>query len=623
MKKRNLISILLYVLILALVFSFLIRVLQPQNDGLSYSQVVSLLEDGKVKAFVVQGDTITLQLSEPYAGKTMLTAALSDVERFRQEQWDTIQQQVAAGTLESYDFRSGRTVSPYDWVIPLTLAGLIILLVWFLLVSRSSGNNSNPLASFGRARANLGAPGGKKVTFDDVAGADEEKAELQEVVDFLRDPKKYTDIGARIPHGILLVGPPGTGKTLLAKAVAGEADVQFLSISGSDFVEMYVGVGASRVRDLFNQAKKIAPAIIFIDEIDAVGRKRGSGLGGGHDEREQTLNQMLVEMDGFDRTEGVIVLAATNRADILDPALLRPGRFDRQIYVGAPDCKGREEILKVHAKNKRLDDSVDLHTVALATSGFTGADLSNLMNEAAILAARENRPALNMNDLNEAVMKVVAGPEKRSRVRLQEDLRLTAIHEAGHAVAMYHLPTHDPVRQISIIPRGQALGLTWSLPQSESSHLTRNQMYEQIVGLLGGRVAEALFLGDISTGASSDIDRASKLARDMIARYGMDEALGTISYTTGDEVFIGRDYEKTKSYSEKIAGTIDERVKLLMDKAYAQCEDILKKDADKLHTITDFLLKHEVMSGKQFRECMEGKPIDETADTNLFRDYEY
>ena len=623
MKKRNLISILLYVLILALVFSFLIRVLQPQNDGLSYSQVVSLLEDGKVKAFVVQGDTITLQLSEPYAGKTMLTAALSDVERFRQEQWDTIQQQVAAGTLESYDFRSGRTVSPYDWVIPLTLAGLIVLLVWFLLVSRSSGNNSNPLASFGRARANLGAPGGKKVTFDDVAGADEEKAELQEVVDFLRDPKKYTDIGARIPHGILLVGPPGTGKTLLAKAVAGEADVQFLSISGSDFVEMYVGVGASRVRDLFNQAKKIAPAIIFIDEIDAVGRKRGSGLGGGHDEREQTLNQMLVEMDGFDRTEGVIVLAATNRADILDPALLRPGRFDRQIYVGAPDCKGREEILKVHAKNKRLDDSVDLHTVALATSGFTGADLSNLMNEAAILAARDNRPALNMNDLNEAVMKVVAGPEKRSRVRLQEDLRLTAIHEAGHAVAMYHLPTHDPVRQISIIPRGQALGLTWSLPQSESSHLTRNQMYEQIVGLLGGRVAEALFLGDISTGASSDIDRASKLARDMIARYGMDEALGTISYTTGDEVFIGRDYEKTKSYSEKIAGTIDERVKLLMDKAYAQCEDILKKDADKLHTITDFLLKHEVMSGKQFRECMEGKPIDETADTNLFRDYEY
>lgn len=622
MKKRNLISILLYVLILALVFSFLIRVLQPQNDGLSYSQVVSLLEDGKVKAFVVQGDTITLQLSEPYAGKTVLTAALSDVERFRQEQWDTIQQQVAAGTLESYDFRSGRTVSPYDWVIPLTLAGLIILLVWFLLVSRSSGNNSNPLASFGRARANLGAPGGKKVTFDDVAGADEEKAELQEVVDFLRDPKKYTDIGARIPHGILLVGPPGTGKTLLAKAVAGEADVQFLSISGSDFVEMYVGVGASRVRDLFNQAKKIAPAIIFIDEIDAVGRKRGSGLGGGHDEREQTLNQMLVEMDGFDRTEGVIVLAATNRADILDPALLRPGRFDRQIYVGAPDCKGREEILKVHAKNKRLDDSVDLHTVALATSGFTGADLSNLMNEAAILAARENRPALNMNDLNEAVMKVVAGPEKRSRVRLQEDLRLTAIHEAGHAVAIYHLPTHDPVRQISIIPRGQALGLTWSLPQSESSHLTRNQMYEQIVGLLGGRVAEALFLGDISTGASSDIDRASKLARDMIARYGMDEALGTISYTTGDEVFIGRDYEKTKSYSEKIAGTIDERVKLLMDKAYAQCEDILKKDAEKLHTITDFLLKHEVMSGKQFRECMEGKPIDEDGDTNLFRDYE-
>ena len=622
MKRTRWIPLIVYVALMAAFLGWISNLFTTTQDSLPYSTVVELFRKEQVRQFVVEDQTITMELNKPYNGQTTITAPLADPESFRQEMHDLLTEQTESGVLESYNFVPDRGFSPYTLILPLLVVGVVLLFIWALLMGRMS-SAGNPMSGFSKARTVLGVPGDKKVTFDDVAGADEEKEELQEIVDFLKNPEKFTEIGARIPHGLLLVGPPGTGKTLLAKAVAGEADVQFLSISGSDFVEMYVGVGASRVRDLFNQAKKIAPAIIFIDEIDAVGRKRGSGLGGGHDEREQTLNQMLVEMDGFDRTEGVIVLAATNRADILDPALLRPGRFDRQIYVGAPDCKGREEILKVHAKNKRLDDSVDLHAVALATSGFTGADLSNLMNEAAILAARENRPALNMNDLNEAVMKVVAGPEKRSRVRLQEDLRLTAIHEAGHAVAMYHLPTHDPVRQISIIPRGQALGLTWSLPQSESSHLTRNQMYEQIVGLLGGRVAEALFLGDISTGASSDIDRASKLARDMIARYGMDEALGTISYTTGDEVFIGRDYEKTKSYSEKIAGTIDERVKLLMDKAYAQCEDILKKDADKLHTITDFLLKHEVMSGKQFRECMEGKPIDETADTNLFRDYEY
>ena len=450
------------------------------------------------------------------------------------------------------------------------------------------------------------------------AGADEEKAELQEVVDFLRNPQKYTAIGARIPHGMLLVGPPGTGKTLLARATAGEAGVQFLSISGSDFVEMYVGVGASRVRDLFAQAKKVAPAIIFIDEIDAVGRKRGSGLGGGHDEKEQTLNQLLVEMDGFSRTEGVIVLAATNRPDILDPALLRPGRFDRQIYVGAPDAKGRQEILKVHTKDKRLDSSVDLATLALATSGFTGADLSNLVNEAAILAARNNRPVISMADMDEAMMKVVAGPEKRSRVRLQKDMKLTAIHEAGHAVAMYRLPTHDPVRQITVIPRGQALGLTWSSPREDSTHLTRNEMYEQIVALLGGRVAEALFLGDISTGASNDIDRASKLARDMVARYGMCENLGTVSYLGGGEVFIGRDYGTTKSYSEQIAGTIDEEVKKLIDRAYRQCEQILTEDKDKLMQVVDFLMQHETMSGTQFADCMEGREISEGSATSLF-----
>lgn len=619
MRKRNFLSIILYVLILALVLSWVLNIFQPRDSGVPYSQIVTLLNEGQVRSFIVQGSTIVLQLWEPHNGSTTLRATLADPERFRQEQWESIQAQQQAGTLESYDFLPGQAASPYDWVLPLILAGLAVALVWFLLMSRVSSNaGGNPMSNFGKARTVLGVPDGRKVTFDDVAGAEEEKAELQEVVDFLRDPQKFTQIGARIPHGLLLVGPPGTGKTLLARAVAGEAGVQFLSISGSDFVEMYVGVGASRVRDLFEQAKKIAPAIIFIDEIDAVGRKRGSGLGGGHDEKEQTLNQLLVEMDGFGRTEGVIVLAATNRPDILDPALLRPGRFDRQIYVGAPDSKGREEILRVHAKGKRLDDSVDLHTVAMATAGFNGADLSNLMNEAAIIAARDNRPVLTMQDLNDAVMKIMAGPEKRSRVRLKHDLKITAIHEAGHAVAMYRLPTHDPVRQISIIPRGQALGLTWSMPQEDSNHMTRNQMYEQIVALLGGRVAEALFLGDISTGASNDIDRASKLARDMIARYGMDESLGAVSYTSDGEVFIGRDFEKTKSYSEKTAATIDERVKLLMDKAYAQCSEILTADKEKLQQVADFLLEKETMSGAQFAACMEGQSIPEAGSTILF-----
>ena len=381
---------------------------------------------------------------------------------------------------------------------------------------------------------------------------------------------------------------------------------------------MYVGVGASRVRDLFQQAKKVAPAIIFIDEIDAVGRKRGSGLGGGHDEKEQTLNQLLVEMDGFAKNEGVIVLAATNRPDILDPALLRPGRFDRQIHVGHPDVKGREEILKVHAKGKRLDESVSLKTIARATSGFTGADLSNLLNEAAILAAREDRPVLNMDDLNEAMMKIIAGPAKRSRVQQRRDLKTTAIHEAGHAVATYKLPTQDPVRHITIIPRGQSLGSTWSLPKDDSSNMTRNEMYEEIVSLLGGRVAEALFIGDISVGASNDIDRATKLAKDMVARYGMCEKLGTVSYLSGGEVFIGRDYQTTKSYSESVASTIDEEVKILIDKAYAHCKQILEENTDKLQAVVEFLLERESMTGEQFEACMEGREIAESSTTSLF-----
>ena len=622
MKAKKIISVVLYLVVLALLFSWLSGLFTSTGNAVPYSQVVELFQQKQVRSFLIQGDQITMSLYNPYDGKTTISTKLADPDGFREDMKALFQEQADAGVLQGYDFIAEKKATAFDLFLPLLLVGLVLLFAWAMMMGRINGAANNPLNNFGKARTVLGVPDGKKVTFDDVAGADEEKAELQEVVDFLKNPEKFTEIGARIPHGLLLVGPPGTGKTLLARAVAGEAGVQFLSISGSDFVEMYVGVGASRVRDLFEQAKKIAPSIIFIDEIDAVGRKRGSGLGGGHDEKEQTLNQLLVEMDGFGRNEGVIVMAATNRPDILDPALLRPGRFDRQIYVGAPDAKGREDILKVHAKGKRLDDSVSLKTVAMATAGFTGADLSNLLNEAAILAARNNRPALNMDDLNEAMMKIMAGPEKKSRVNLKRDLRATAIHEAGHAVAMYNLPTHDPVRQISIIPRGQALGLTWSMPREDSSHLTRNQMYEQIVGLLGGRVAEALFLGDISTGASNDIDRASKLARDMVARYGMCEKLGTVSYLSGGEVFIGRDYQQTKSYSESVAGTIDEEVKKLIDQAYAQCTDILKKDADKLLRVVDYLMEHETMTGEQFSACMEGKEIAEGSSTALFDGFE-
>ena len=616
MKKR-VISILIYAAILVVAVTWIFGVFDFGNSGFTYSKVVELFREEQVKSFIVKDQRIYLTLHEPINQETEFVATLSDAERFRNEMWETIQAQHQSGILESYDFLPEDTLQPFDFLLPLLIVGIVLLLIWALLMGRM--NSNHPMANFGKARTVLGVPNNKKTTFDDVAGADEEKQELQEVVDFLRNPGKYTEIGARIPHGLLLVGPPGTGKTLLARATAGEADVAFLSISGSDFMEMYVGVGASRVRDLFDQAKRVAPSIIFIDEIDAVGRKRGSGMGGGHDEREQTLNQLLVEMDGFGRTEGVIVMAATNREDILDPALLRPGRFDRQIYVGRPDAKGRQEILKVHTRDKKLDGSVDLRTVALATPGFTGADLSNLVNEAAIMAARDNRPVLNMKDLNDAMMKIMAGPEKRSRVILPKDLKITAIHEAGHAVAMYSLPTHDPVRHISIVPRGHALGITWSLPREDSSHLTRNEMYEQIVGLLGGRVAEALFLGDISTGASSDIDRATKLARDMISRYGMCQKLGTVSYASGGELFIGRDYQSTKSYSEKVAGTIDDEVKALVDKAYDHCAEILKKDEQKLQQVVDFLLKHESMTGAQFESCMQGKPIpDDIGDTILF-----
>ena len=618
MKKRKFLSVPMYLIILVLLLSIITVIFGGRVDDLSYSQVLELFHSEQVKSFVVEENTIYLELHGSYEGKSALTCRLADPEGFHRQMQAVLEEQSKSGVLQSFDFLPESEFSPYDLILPLLIVGLVLLVLWVLLMGRINAGGNNPMANFGRARTTLGVPGGSKVTFDDVAGAEEEKEELQEIVDFLRDPAKFKEIGARIPHGLLLVGPPGTGKTLLARAVAGEADVQFLSISGSDFVELYVGVGASRVRDLFDQAKKVAPAIIFIDEIDAVGRKRGSGLGGGHDEKEQTLNQLLVEMDGFAKNEGVIVLAATNRPDILDPALLRPGRFDRQIHVGAPDVKGREDILKVHSKGKRLDSDVDLKLVARSTVGFTGADLSNLMNEAAIRAARNDRKVLTMEDLNESMMKILAGPEKRSRVRQRKDLKETAIHEAGHAVAMYHLPTQDPVLQITIVPRGQSLGATWHIPRDDSFNLTRNQMYEQIVGLLGGRVAEALFLGDISVGASNDIDRATKLARDMVARYGMCEELGTVSYLGGGEVFIGRDYQTTKSYSEKVAGTIDDQVKLLVDKAYAQCAEILKANEDKVMAVVDHLLEHETMTGKQFEDCMAGREIGEATKVSLF-----
>ena len=620
MKIRRFIPLILYLLVLFLIFNWAGGIFGRSVSNLSYSQVTELFRQEQVKSFVVNEQSISLELHNPYNGQTKIAANMADPASFREEMGELLQQQLDAGILESYDFLPEAGFSPYELILPLLMVGLILLFLWAMMMGRM--NNNNPLNNFGKARTVLGVPDGKKVTFADVAGADEEKEELQEVVDFLRDPEKYTKIGARIPHGLLLVGPPGTGKTLLARAVAGEADVQFLSISGSDFVEMYVGVGASRVRDLFEQAKKIAPAIIFIDEIDAVGRKRGSGLGGGHDEKEQTLNQLLVEMDGFGRTEGVIVLAATNRPDILDPALLRPGRFDRQIHVGRPDVKGREEILKVHAKGKRLDESVNLKTVARSTAGFTGADLSNLLNEAAIMAARANRPVLTMDDMNEALMKIIAGPAKRSRVPQRKDLKTTAIHEAGHAIATYRLPTQDPVRHITIIPRGQSLGSTWSLPQDDSSNMTRNEMYEEIVSLLGGRVAEALFIGDISVGASNDIDRATKLAKDMVARYGMCERLGTVSYLDGGEVFIGRDYQTTKSYSEKVAGTIDDEVKALIDKAYDHCKQILSENREKLQELVDYLLEKESITGEQFEALMEGREIKEASTTSMFDGFE-
>ena len=601
----------LLVAVLALVLVVLSSSLLTQNGSrLAYSDVLDLFENERVESFVLQGDTLTLTLYGSDAEQAgTATAKIGDIETFHKDLDETIAAQSAAGVLKSYNYLPTAN-SIWKTALPYLLVGIALLFVWFILMNRS-GSGPNAMAQFTRANARFGVPSGESVTFQDVAGADEEKEELSEIVEFLRDPDRFKQLGAKIPKGVLLVGPPGTGKTLLARAVAGEANVAFLSISGSDFVELYVGVGASRVRDLFEQAKRVAPAIVFIDEIDAVGRQRGAGLGGGHDEREQTLNQLLVEMDGFSANEGVIVIAATNRKDILDPALLRPGRFDRQIYVGAPDWRGRLAILQVHARKKPLADNVDLPAVAKATAGFTGADLANLLNEGALLAARRGKAAISQQDLETSMIKVIAGPEKKSRVVSHAEKMLTAVHEAGHAICMYCLDSQDPVHLITIIPRAQAGGMTISLPQDDRSYSSRNEMFETIVSFLGGRVAEAQKLCDISTGASNDLQRATGIARDMVAKYGMSDSIGPVSYAGGQEVFIGRDYEKTKPYSEQTAGQIDAQVQKIMREAYQRCEQILRDHAERLDKIAGFLMENENMSRAQFEAVMQDETLDQ------------
>ncbi len=579
-----------------------------EESGPSYAQIVQLFEQERVRKFTVKDNrTLELQLYPRESGgeDETLTYRLADFQVFYDDLHELIDQQRHAGIIEDYDYPAGFVPPWWLSLVPNLLFLVVFALMWYFMYLRQSGaSNLDSMAGhFNKARTRSLSESDRKVTFDDVAGADEEKEELREIVEFLRDPERFTALGARIPKGVLLVGPPGTGKTLIAKAVAGEAEVKFLSISGSDFVELYVGVGASRVRNLFEEAKKQAPAIVFIDEIDAVGRQRGTGLGGGHDEREQTLNQLLVEMDGFAANDGVIVMAATNRQDILDPALLRPGRFDRQIYVGLPDIRGREEILKVHAKGKPLAEDVSLKDVARGTAGFTGADLENLLNEGALLAARAGRPYITMPDLHEAMLKVMAGPEKKSRVVTEHARRLTAYHEAGHAIVIHDLPTQDPVHQITIIPRGPAGGMTISLPTEDKTYLSRRELEESIVACLGGRVAEQLVLGDISTGASNDLQKATATARAMVTRYGMSDRLGTVVFDSGhDEVFLGRSMAQAKPYSEEVAGEIDREVKAIIDRAYQRCEEILTARRAELEQVARYLLEHEVMSGEEFEE---------------------
>ena len=603
------VSFLLLALIMVLCFSWISQLNAGEQP--EYSQVRQLFEQEKVESFSISEDyVLSMTLREEVNGSTTLSYQLYDFQLFYDDLNALVLEQADLGIITAYNYPPPQSTNWLELLLPWVLTAVVLGFMWFFFVGRAQGGDR--MAKFGNARTRTMTSKDKQVTFDDVAGADEEKEELQEIVEFLREPKKFMALGARIPKGVLLVGPPGTGKTLLAKAVAGEAGVGFLSISGSDFVELYVGVGASRVRDLFDQAKKTSPAIVFIDEIDAVGRQRGTGVGGGHDEREQTLNQLLVEMDGFAANEGVVVLAATNRADVLDPALLRPGRFDRQIYVGYPDIRGREEILKVHVKDKPLAEDVDLKKLAQGTAGFTGADLENLINEAALLAARKNQKFITMAELRAAEIKVIAGPEKKSRVIPEHERKLTAFHEAGHAVVMHALPGQDPVNQITIVPRGRAGGMTISLPEEDRSYLSKRSMEDQIVALLGGRVAEQLCLGDISTGASNDIERATSIARKMVSSYGMSEKIGTVSFDSGhDEVFIGRTMSQGRSYSEAVAAEIDGEVRAIVAKAYCRCEEILRQHREKLDAVAAYLLEHETMEREAFLEIVEGTKTKE------------
>ena len=599
---RNL-SFYIVLLVLAL---FLVTIYSGSGNPvqLSYTQLLAHIENSNVQSIVLKADEATVELITPNKGSrtNVYTVYIPSVDSFT----ELVTQAWKEGKVK--DFRGEKPWTAPWWISILPSLGLVIIIVifWVFFLQQSQAGGGNRVMSFGKSRARINTDEKRKVTFDDVAGADEEKEELKEIVEFLKSPKKFIELGARIPKGVLLVGPPGTGKTLLAKAVSGEAGVPFFSISGSDFVEMFVGVGASRVRDLFDQAKKSAPCIVFIDEIDAVGRHRGAGLGGGHDEREQTLNQLLVEMDGFGVNEGVIVLAATNRPDILDPALLRPGRFDRRIYVGLPDIKGREAILKVHARGKPLGSDVKLDELAKSTPGFTGADLENLLNEAALLAARKNKRRIEMEEIKEATFKVVVGPEKKSKVMSEKEKRLTAYHEAGHAIAVKVASSTNKVDRVSIIPSGRAGGYTAHKPDEDLSYHTRSQLMEEIIIAMGGRAAEDLVLGEISTGAANDLKQANSIARSMIMKFGMSETLGNLVFDDNGEVFIGRDFGHTKSYSEEMAAIIDKEIKRIIDTAYEKTKSILSEHINVLHKVAEALLEKEKLEGHEFEAIFAG-----------------
>ena len=593
----------LYLLLLVVLIGTIGFLMEPRKEAqLTYSDVTQAFENQDVASFVIDENELTMTMRDG----SKFTYQIPSLEIFYYDLGETIRQQRAAGTL-TQDFAEKMTMPWWTAFLPYLIIIVLFGLFWYYMMNKQDGGGKSAM-NFGKSRAKMVNSEDQKVTFQDVAGADEEKSDLQEVVEFLKAPKKFLQLGARIPKGVLLVGPPGTGKTLIAKAVAGEAGVPFFSISGSDFVELYVGVGASRVRDLFDQAKRHAPSIVFIDEIDAVGRQRGAGLGGGHDEREQTLNQLLVEMDGFGANEGVIILAATNRPDILDSALLRPGRFDRQVYIGVPDVKGRKAIMQVHSRKKPFEEDVDFDAIAKTTAGFTGADLENLLNEAALLAARRSKEKIGNREIDDAFLKVIMGNEKKSRVYSEKEKKLTAYHEAGHAIVTRLMPTQDPVHQISIVPRGRAGGFTLSLPKEDKYYSSKNEMEDELVTLLGGRVAEKLVMDDISTGASNDIERASDIARRMVTRYGMSDKLGPIAFGSDhDEVFLGRDFAASKNYSEEVASLIDEEVKRIIDEAYRRCEQMLQEHMDILDRVAAYLLEHGTMSGEAFEKVSNGE----------------